>query len=107
MSEPLPNDFAAALAATAMRRGHLGSPLHYCSETTSTNDLAASHADSGAAEGTTIVAAAQTSGRGRLGRRWYSPPGAGLYMSIVMRDRTAAPYLTLAGGVAVVEGVRV
>jgi BirA family transcriptional regulator, biotin operon repressor / biotin---[acetyl-CoA-carboxylase] ligase len=106
MSEPLPNDLAAALAATAARRGHLGSSIHYFSETTSTNDVAAVYADRGASEGTTIVAAAQTAGRGRLGRAWYSPPGAGLYMSIIMRDRTAAPYLTLAGGVAVVEGVR-
>jgi BirA family transcriptional regulator, biotin operon repressor / biotin---[acetyl-CoA-carboxylase] ligase len=106
MSEPLPNDLAAALAATAARRGHLGFPIHYFSETSSTNDVAATYADRGASEGTTIVAGAQTSGRGRLGRAWYSPPGAGLYMSIVMRDRTAAPYLTLAGGVAVVEGVR-
>jgi BirA family transcriptional regulator, biotin operon repressor / biotin---[acetyl-CoA-carboxylase] ligase len=106
MSEPLPNDLAAALAATAARRGHLGSPLHYFSETSSTNDVAAIYADRGAPEGTTVVAAAQTAGRGRLGRSWYSPPGAGLYMSVVMRDRTAAPYLTLAGGVAVVQGVR-
>ena len=34
-----------------------------------------------------IVAASQTAGRGRLGRSWFSPPGAGLYASLVFRSR--------------------
>jgi BirA family biotin operon repressor/biotin-[acetyl-CoA-carboxylase] ligase len=106
MSEPLPRDFAAALHATRTRRGHLGAPAHYFTETTSTNDVAAVHAERGAPEGTIVIAAAQTSGRGRLGRSWYSPPEAGLYVSILFREPNAAPYLTLAGGVAVAEGVR-
>jgi BirA family biotin operon repressor/biotin-[acetyl-CoA-carboxylase] ligase len=80
--------------------------LHYFNETTSTNDVAAVYAERGAPEGTTIVAASQTAGRGRLGRTWFSPPGAGLYMSVVFRTAKAVPYLTLAGGVAVVEGVQ-
>jgi BirA family biotin operon repressor/biotin-[acetyl-CoA-carboxylase] ligase len=106
MSEPVPPDFASALRATAARRGHLGFDIHYFNETTSTNDVAATHAERGAAEGTVVVAGAQTSGRGRFGRVWHSPPGAGLYMSIVFRDVKAAPFLTLAAGVAVVDGVR-
>jgi len=106
MSEPLPQDFAPALNATAARRGHLGCDVHYFTETSSTNDIATTYAERGAAEGTVVVAGAQTSGRGRLGRVWHSPPGAGLYMSIVFRDVTAAPFLTLAGGVAVADGVR-
>jgi len=106
MSERLPAEFAAALAATDARRRHIGAKVHYFSETSSTNDVAGRYADAGAAEGTVVIASAQTSGRGRLGRTWYSPPGAGLYLSIVLRDRSAAPFLTLAGGVAVVEGVR-
>jgi BirA family transcriptional regulator, biotin operon repressor / biotin---[acetyl-CoA-carboxylase] ligase len=32
-----------------------------------------------------VTAAAQESGRGRMGRTWYSPPGAGLYVSLVLR----------------------
>jgi BirA family transcriptional regulator, biotin operon repressor / biotin---[acetyl-CoA-carboxylase] ligase len=52
-----------------------------------------------------VVAAAQTAGRGRLGRDWFSPAGAGLYMSIVFRDRRVVPLLTLAAGVAVAEGI--
>ena len=93
-------------ARLGARRGRLGEPLYYLHETTSTNDIAAAYAERGAPEGTTVVAAAQTSGRGRLGRSWYSPPGAGLYVSIVIRDSRCAPFLTLAGGVAVAEGIR-
>src|SRR4051812_27874395 len=106
MPDPLPPEFASALAGTRHRRGPLGEPTYYFNETTSTNDVAARHAEHGATEGTTVVAAAQTAGRGRLGRTWYSPPGAGLYMSIVFRSAVAAPFLTLAGGVAVAEGIR-
>jgi BirA family transcriptional regulator, biotin operon repressor / biotin---[acetyl-CoA-carboxylase] ligase len=52
------------------------------------------------------VAYAQSAGRGRFGRTWFSPAGAGLYASVVCRDPAAAPLLTLAGGVAVAEGIR-
>jgi BirA family biotin operon repressor/biotin-[acetyl-CoA-carboxylase] ligase len=106
MPEPLPSDLATALHGTAPRRGAIGEPTYYFSETTSTNDVAAVYAEQGAPEGATIVAGLQTAGRGRLGRTWYSPPGAGLYMSVVVRQTRVAPYLTLAGGVAVAEGVR-
>jgi BirA family biotin operon repressor/biotin-[acetyl-CoA-carboxylase] ligase len=106
MPEPLPLDLAAALATTSERRDHIGDPAYYFTETTSTNDVAARYAEGGAREGTTVVAGAQTAGRGRLGREWYSPPGAGLYVSVVIRDERAAPFLTLAGGVAVATGIR-
>lgn len=48
--------------------------------------------------GRVIVADEQTAGMGRMGRVWHSPPGEGLYVSIVMRP---APLLTLALGLAV------
>jgi BirA family biotin operon repressor/biotin-[acetyl-CoA-carboxylase] ligase len=106
MSEPLPPDLAAALLVSAARRGHFGDPVYYFSETGSTNDVAAALADRGAPEGATVVAAAQTAGRGRFGRTWFSPPGAGLYASVVCRNATVAPLLTLAGGVAVADAIR-
>jgi BirA family biotin operon repressor/biotin-[acetyl-CoA-carboxylase] ligase len=61
-----------------------------CDSVTSTNTEAASYAERGAVEGLTVVAAEQTAGRGRLGRSWISPPGAGLYASIVLRPRIPA-----------------
>jgi BirA family biotin operon repressor/biotin-[acetyl-CoA-carboxylase] ligase len=72
----------------------------------STNDLAGQAAERGDPEGTTFVAGAQTAGRGRLGRTWFSPPGAGLYISTIVRRRAVAPWITLAGGVAVAAGIR-
>ena len=84
-ADPLPPEFAAALAATATERGAFGARLTYASEAGSTNDLAAAAAERGDPEGTTFVAGAQTAGRGRLGRGWFSPPGAGLYVSTIVR----------------------
>lgn len=51
---------------------------------TSTNDLAKEFAEQGKSEGTVIIANAQNSGRGRLGRSFLSPEG-GLYMSVILR----------------------
>ena len=106
MPDPLPSDMAAALRASATRRGCFGDPVYFFSETGSTNDVAAGLAELGAAEGTTVVALAQTNGRGRLGRTWFSPAGAGLYVSVICRNAAAAPLLTLAGGVAVADGIQ-
>jgi BirA family biotin operon repressor/biotin-[acetyl-CoA-carboxylase] ligase len=90
-----------------------GHRIHWLDTTTSTNDVAAHLAELGAEEGTTVVADAQTAGRGRLGRTWFSPPGAGLYVSIILRPSgdfstrsNPSAFLTLASGVAIAEGVR-
>jgi BirA family transcriptional regulator, biotin operon repressor / biotin---[acetyl-CoA-carboxylase] ligase len=106
MPEALPCELDLALSRSAIRRGAFGDPLTYYTEIGSTNDEATRLAEAGAREGTTVVASAQTAGRGRLGRTWFSPAGAGLYVSVIVRDRRAAPLLTLAGGVAVAEGIR-
>jgi BirA family biotin operon repressor/biotin-[acetyl-CoA-carboxylase] ligase len=106
MSEALPHDLAEALAASVADRGVFGARLFYAAVVGSTNDLAAQAADRGEPEGTTFVAGAQTAGRGRLGRTWFSPPDAGLYISTIVRRRAVAPWITLAGGVAVAGGIR-
>lgn len=105
MPEALPAEFEAALAQTTARRGRFGHQVYYFSEIGSTNDEAAALAERGAPHGVTVVASSQTSGRGRFGRSWFSPPGAGLYVSVVCRSRRAVPFLTLAGGVAVADGI--
>jgi BirA family transcriptional regulator, biotin operon repressor / biotin---[acetyl-CoA-carboxylase] ligase len=43
------------------------------------------------AEGTLILAEAQTQGRGRMGRTWFSPPGVNIYASLILRPRIPAP----------------
>ncbi len=59
-------------------------------EIDSTNLEAARLATDGAAEGTLVVAKAQTAGRGRRGRRWDSPEGDAVYMSLILRPQAEA-----------------
>lgn len=47
-------------------------------------------ADEGAEEGLVIVADAQTKGRGRRGKSFFSPEGTGLYMSFLLRPKIPA-----------------
>lgn len=51
----------------------------------STNTYLKQLARAGAQNGTVVVADAQSNGRGRLGRSFFSPEGAGLYMSVLLR----------------------
>ena len=101
----LPDDIAEALARAGARLG----PFQHVSwheHVGSTNDIARAAAESRAPEGTVIGANAQSAGRGRLGRSWSSPPGGGLYVSLVLRpEPRALPLLTIAAGVALAEGI--
>ena len=100
----LPEEIALGLKAR-----HLKGPVHYFEEVASTNDLAKELAAKGAPEGTLVVAEAQSRGRGRLGRQWDSPPGAGLYVSLVLRPAlppTEMPQITLTTAVAVARAVK-
>jgi BirA family biotin operon repressor/biotin-[acetyl-CoA-carboxylase] ligase len=108
MFDPLPDDVAAALLRAKPRLGRFGN-LRYVAEIDSTNDAALALALAGEPEGTAVVADLQRAGRGRRGRDWFSPPGAGLYLSVIVRPRgpvTAAPLLTLAAGVAAASAAR-
>jgi BirA family transcriptional regulator, biotin operon repressor / biotin---[acetyl-CoA-carboxylase] ligase len=80
-----PEEFADRVSAR-LRTARFGRPLHVHATAASTNDLARGLADTGASEGTAVLALEQMAGRGRLGRRWASPPG-GLYVSLVLRPR--------------------
>jgi BirA family transcriptional regulator, biotin operon repressor / biotin---[acetyl-CoA-carboxylase] ligase len=87
----------------------LGRAFEWRASCGSTNDLAAERARAGAPAGLVIVADAQTSGRGRLGRGWHSPADENLYLSIVLRPgRPAAeiPPLTLLAGAGVARALR-
>jgi len=99
-------DIRRALAASADARGVFGATWEYFDEIGSTNDAALRAAERGVAEGHVFIAGAQTAGRGRLGRTWHSPPEAGLYVSTIVRRSALAPWITLAGGVAVAQGIR-
>lgn len=117
---PTPDDIAEAIDRVRPRIGPFAARLLYFDAVSSTNDVAHRVAASGAEEGTTVVAGMQHRGRGRMGRAWHSPPGAGLYVSIVCRPRLDMPgvaggagatlagvsALTLVAGVALAESLR-
>jgi BirA family biotin operon repressor/biotin-[acetyl-CoA-carboxylase] ligase len=67
-------------------------------EIDSTNSYVLDQARQGAAEGLVAVAEYQTAGRGRLDRRWESPPGANLLASVLMRPGCEPDDLHLCSG---------
>jgi BirA family transcriptional regulator, biotin operon repressor / biotin---[acetyl-CoA-carboxylase] ligase len=94
--------------ATALNTRWLGRAYEWHDSCESTNDLAAARARSGAPAGLTVACDRQTAGRGRMGRRWHSPPGENLYLSIVLRPvrpPNEIPPLTLLVGAAVAGAI--
>jgi BirA family biotin operon repressor/biotin-[acetyl-CoA-carboxylase] ligase len=106
VKKEVPSDIREALARAGSRLGLFESRLCWYDEIGSTNDVAITAAEAGAPEGLVVVANTQSTGRGRVGRSWSSPPGAGLYVSVVLRPTgPALQLLTIAAGVAIAEGV--
>ena len=107
---PAPAGVALDVARVRAHLGahRLGTRLHYFQEIGSTNTRARELADRGADEGEIVIAETQSHGRGRLGRRWESPPFTNLYLSFILRPKLSprhAPQITLAAAVALVETV--
>lgn len=86
-----------------------GQQVIYREKVSSTNELAKELAQKGAAQGTVVIAEEQTGGKGRLGRVWYSPPGQGLWFSVILRPEISpvdASKLTLISAVGVARTIR-
>jgi BirA family biotin operon repressor/biotin-[acetyl-CoA-carboxylase] ligase len=100
----------AALRRALLVPDGLWTDVRVVAETGSTNSDVAAAAREGAAEGLVLVAERQSTGRGRLGRVWTSPPRAGLTLSVLLRptgvDITRFGWLPLLAGVALAEAVR-
>ncbi len=103
----------AVLDAERLRRLTCTVPLvtrvFISTELVSTQDEARRLADAGAAAGTVVIAHRQSAGRGSRGRRWHSPAGAGLYVSIILTPAgdTATPARwTLGASLAVCRACR-
>ena len=99
-------DPAALEAAIAGTR--FAGKVRFFASIGSTNTHAMAEADAGASEGMVYVADEQTAGRGRGAHEWESPPGSGLYASVLLRPRMApaeALWLSLAAGLAVQDAV--
>ena len=95
---------------TGLMKGKIIGKSLICLESVgSTNELAKELAQSGAVEGTVVVAEEQTMGKGRRGRTWYSPAGRGLWFTVILRPPISpvdAAKLTLVTAVAVTKSIR-
>lgn len=81
----------------------------YLEQTESTNNDAKRLAQTGAKEGTVVVAEMQTSGRGRIARGWVSPYAKGIWFSLILRPKFSpmeAPKCTLMAAVALTKAFK-
>lgn len=86
----------------------VGKSAHMYEVVDSTNKTAKELAEAGCEHGTLVIAEEQENGVGRRGRSWYSEPGQGIYMSLVLRPELAvdkAPMLTLVSAMAVSKAI--
>lgn len=84
-------------------------PIEWRPVIDSTMRRAAELARAGAPAGAIVGADEQTAGQGRMGRRWHSPPGGGLYFTMILRPRLRPedlPLVTLALGLAVADAIQ-
>ena len=87
----------------------VGRDIRVFEQTDSTNDVVEKLARDGVKEGVVVFAEAQSKGRGRLGRKWISPPRKGLWFSVLLRPDLrpqAATQLTVAAATALVRAIR-
>lgn len=86
----------------------MGKEVYCFRETDSTQTVAQELADSGAMEGTVVLAEGQARGKGRMGRNWFSPIGKGIWISIILRppiSPSRAGRISLTSAIAVAEAI--
>lgn len=97
------------IAAQLAQRASTWPAPRLVASTGSTNVDVEDLARAGAVEGSCVVADEQTAGRGRLDRTWVSPPGAGLWMSVLVRPNGSPgerlTWLPLVAGLAVTDAL--
>ncbi len=91
---------------------YIGKEIYYFPELKSTNIIAkekALHRAEGIEEGTLIIAERQSAGKGRLGRKWFSPVG-GIWLSVILYPQLSPSYIsriTLMTAVAAVKAIKI
>lgn len=104
----VPESLSAEGIQDGLETEFVGRNVVYLPEVGSTNDEARRLAQAGAPEGTLVITDYQTTGRGRLDRRWEAPPSSSLLMSLVFRP-PLAPHqvqrLMMVCGLAVADAV--
>ncbi len=85
---------------------YIGQNIRLFERIDSTNKKAKILAEKGIEKGAIVIAEEQCEGKGRLGREWYSPPGTGLWFSLILKPDfkpDKAPFLTIVASLAVVD----
>lgn len=103
----MPNVVEAIHAHLSTKK--FGQKIHYFDKVDSTNEEALKLAANGAQEGDVVITDQQTSGKGRSGRHWFSPPDRNIYMSLILRPPCSpqeAVKLTTVAGVAIAKTLR-
>lgn len=89
-----------------LRTKFVGRNVLYYPVTSSTMDVAKQAVKEGVAEGTIVIADQQTAGRGRLGRKWLSPPESSILLSIILYPKLEElPRLNMAACLAVARSI--
>ncbi|MDQ0228781.1 biotin--[acetyl-CoA-carboxylase] ligase [Metabacillus malikii] len=91
-----------------LKTEYMGRNIFFEEIVDSTQKIAQNLAADGTPEGTIVVADMQSNGRGRMSRKWYSPSGTGIWMSMVIRPNIPVidtPQLTLLTAVAVTQAI--
>ncbi len=94
--------------ASALEARHIGWKVYHHPLLSSTMDEAHRLAQAGTPELTAVVADEQTAGRGRLNRRWWSPAGDNLLLSLILRpplSPSQAHRLTMACSLGICDAV--
>jgi BirA family biotin operon repressor/biotin-[acetyl-CoA-carboxylase] ligase len=105
---PRPVRLDARLIERRLGTRRVGRSVLCFDEVDSTNDVAMDSARSARSDGLVVLAECQRKGRGRMGRRWHSPAGANILMSVVLLDDAGSlshEALTVATGLAAAQGV--
>ncbi len=100
----LPNEIQPILTTSL-----LGKVIYYFDTVDSTNNVAKEKAAQDCPEGSIVLAEEQLIGRGRLARGWFSPPNAGIWLSVVLRPPFGpydAPKCTLMAAVAITKAIK-
>lgn len=110
-----PDRLSCLSVSPELHEHRIGSQLCCLDCIDSTNTEAKRRALQGAMEGLVILSEEQTGGRGRAGRSFHSPPGCGLYLSVLLRPKlppqdvvnfTAWAAVAVCDGIEAVCGIR-
>ncbi len=99
---------SAEILADLLPSKILGESLFVFEEINSSNTFALDLARKGTQQGTVVLADAQTAGRGRLQRSWFSPPEANIYGSLIFSCSTSPlilGWIPLMAGLAIAQAI--